>query len=78
MVTKEYNVLALLKGKEKYVFVYDDTSRLRLLDILRDHAADPSLSFSWFDAAVLSDKARQQEAAAAEVVDEEETPRPRI
>jgi hypothetical protein len=76
-VTKEYNVLALLKGKEKYVFVYDDTSRIRLLDILRDHAADPALSFSWFDAAVLSDKARQQEAAATEL-EQEEAPKSRI
>jgi hypothetical protein len=62
-VPREFNILALLKGKERYVFVYDDASRLPLLDAFRDQAADPALSFSWFDAAVLTEKARAQEAA---------------
>lgn len=56
---QEFNVLALLKGKEKYIYVFDDNSRHRLLHIFRDNAADPRLSFSWFDAAVLTDKARE-------------------
>jgi hypothetical protein len=62
-VPREYNILALLKGKERYIFVYDDASRLPLLDAFRDQAADPRLSFSWFDAAVLTEKARAQEEA---------------
>lgn len=57
---REVNVLALVKGPERYVFVYDDASRPALLDVFRDHAADPGLNFSWFDAAVLTEKARQQ------------------
>ena len=57
---REYNVLALIKGNERYVFVYDDDSRQALIDALRDHAADPALSFTWFDAAVLTAKAREQ------------------
>ena len=56
----ELNVLALIKGTEHYVFVYDDDSRPQLLDTLRDQAADPSLSLSWFDAMVLTTKAREQ------------------
>jgi len=56
----ELNVLALIKGNEQYVFVYDDDSRDPLIDAFRDTAADPRLSFTWFDAAVLTDKAREQ------------------
>jgi hypothetical protein len=59
---QEFNVLALVKGQEHYIFVYDDDSRLPLIDVLRDHAADPRLSFNWFDAAVLTQKAREQTA----------------
>jgi hypothetical protein len=64
-VRREVNVLALVKGAERYVFVYDDASRDALVDAFRDHAADPGLNFSWFDAAVLTEKARQQAGAAA-------------
>ncbi|HEY1379378.1 MAG TPA: hypothetical protein VGF55_21430 [Gemmataceae bacterium] len=62
----EVNVLALVKGRERYVYVYDDYSERELLDAVRDHAADPRLSLSWFDASVLTRKAREQVAAAAE------------
>jgi hypothetical protein len=61
-MAQEYNVLALVKGQEHYIFVYDDDSRLPLIDALRDNAADPHLSFNWFDAAVLTQKAREQTA----------------
>ncbi len=64
---RELNVLALIKGEERYVFVYDDASRPALIDTLRQWAADPELSFSWFDAAVLTEKARQQTADAEKV-----------
>ncbi len=60
----EVNVLALVKGGERYVYVYDDDSERALLDAVRDHAADPRLSLTWFDAAVLTRKAREQVAAA--------------
>jgi hypothetical protein len=59
-VRREYNVVALVKGAERYVFVYDDDSRDALVDALRDHAADPRLNFNWFDAAVLTQKAKEQ------------------
>jgi hypothetical protein len=65
VVPRELNVLALIKGNERYVYVYDDNSRPDLIDALRDQAADPYLSFSWFDAAVLTEKAREQARAAA-------------
>ena len=57
---REFNVLALIKGGERYVYVYDDQSRQKLVDALRDQAADPRLSLSWFDSAVLAQKIREQ------------------
>lgn len=59
-VRYELNVLALIKGNERYVFVYDDDSRAALIDTFRDQAADPALSFTWFDATVMTEKAREQ------------------
>ena len=67
-MSREFNVLALIKGPERYIFVYDDESRLPLLDALRDQAADPRLSLSWSDAAVLTAKAREQAKAIPEVL----------
>jgi hypothetical protein len=63
-VRREYNVLALIKGNERYVFVYDDDSRAALLEAFRLQAADPELSLNWYDAAVLTQKAHEQAAAA--------------
>ena len=62
---REFNVLALIKGKERYIYVYDDGSRQDLVDAFRDQAADPALSFSWFDAAVMTERAREQALAVA-------------
>ena len=63
---REFNVLALIKGEERYVYVYDDVSRAPLLETFRVHAADPDLSLNWFDAAVLAQKAHEQATAATE------------
>ena len=60
----EFNVLALIKGDERYVYVYDDLSRQELLDAIQTHAADPAVSLNWFDAAVLTQKAHEQMNAA--------------
>ncbi|MCA9134016.1 MAG: hypothetical protein KDA45_12705 [Planctomycetales bacterium] len=56
---KEINVLALVKGEERYVFMYDDANRVETLRMLGRYAADPQLSFSWYDAAVMSKKIRE-------------------
>ena len=75
----EFNVLALIKGEERFVFVYDDVSRACLIDTIRDLAADPNLSLTWFDALVLTKKAREQAASAAASRPEEAVgPHPRI
>jgi hypothetical protein len=59
-VANEFNVLALVKGPEHYIFIYDDNSRPHVIDAFRDQAADPGLSLNWFDAMVLTTKAREQ------------------
>lgn len=62
---REFNVLALIKGSERYIYLYDDDSRECLIDAFRDHAADPQLSLSWFDAAVLTEKVKGRAAGTA-------------
>jgi hypothetical protein len=59
-VTDEINVLALVKGEERYIFLFDDKSRAETLRILGRYASNPQLSFSWYDAAILSQKIRQE------------------
>ncbi len=63
-MAQEFNVIALIKGQERYVYVYDDASRRPLLDCFEAQAADPALSLNWFDAAVLARKAREQAGRA--------------
>ena len=59
-VRRDLNVLALIKGEERFIYVYDDESGSPLIDAFRDQAANPQLSFTWFDAAVMTEKAREQ------------------
>jgi len=65
-VTRELNVLALIKGDHRYVFVYDDDGRDALIDDIRDKAADPAVPVTWFDAAVLTQRVRAAVAAPQE------------
>jgi len=62
----DLNVLALIKGSERFIYVYDDDSRDDVLTAVRDAAADPAVSLNWFDAAVLTERAKQQVARSAE------------
>ncbi|KAA1260027.1 hypothetical protein LF1_25650 [Rubripirellula obstinata] len=55
---QEVNVLALVKGEEKFIFLFDDENRDETLRQLARFAADPELDFSWYDAAMLSRKIR--------------------
>ena len=70
-MSQEINVLALVKGEERYVFLFDDNNRSEALRTLGRYASNPELSFSWYDAAVLSQKIRQVTAEA-------ERPQPRF
>lgn len=59
-MSREINVIALIKGQERYIFLYDDDHRLEMIRTLGRFAANSELSFSWYDAAVLSQKVRQE------------------
>ena len=52
------NMIALSKDGERFVFLYDDNSPAELLRTFGQYAADPELNFSWYDAAVLSQRVR--------------------
>ena len=62
-MSHDINVLALVKGAERYIFLYNDENRSEVLRTLGRYASNPDLSFSWYDAAVLSQKVRQTAAA---------------
>ena len=67
-MSRDINVLALVKGSERYIFLFDDDNRAETLRTLGRYASNPELSFTWYDAAVLSQKIRQtlDEAAPAQ------------
>lgn len=58
-MTRDINVLALVKGEERYIFLFDDQNRSETLRTLGRYASNPDLSFTWYDAAVLSQKIRK-------------------
>ncbi len=65
-MSAEVNVLAMIKGDDRYVFLYTDDQSRDALRMLGRFAADPELNFTWYDAAVLSKKVREV-ARAVEV-----------
>ena len=58
-MSQDINVIALVKGEERYVFLFSDETRAETLRTLGRYASNPDLSFSWYDAAVLSQKVRR-------------------
>ena len=58
-MSNNINVLALVKGEEKYVFLFNDENRKTTLRQLGRYASNPDLSFTWYDAAVMSQKVRK-------------------
>lgn len=65
-MTTDINVLALVKGEERYIFLFDDEHRSEALRTLGRFASNPELSFSWYDAAVLSQRIRHAAQQAAD------------
>ena len=63
-MTQDINVLALVKGGERYIFLYKDGRKAETLRTLGRFASNPDLNFSWYDAAVLSQKIRKTAAEA--------------
>lgn len=55
------NVVGIAKGKERYVFLFDDNNRVEALRMLGRFASNPDLSFTWHDATRLSQAMRECE-----------------
>jgi hypothetical protein len=53
------HVLTLNKDGERYLWIFDDANRDATLRQIAKDAANPELSLSWYDAAVLSKKVRE-------------------
>ena len=53
------NVLRLFTDTDKYIYVFTDANRDATLRQIARDAANPDLSLSWYDAAVLSKKVRE-------------------
>ena len=62
-MTPTINVLALVKGRERYVFLYSDDQADEALLTLGRFASNYELSFTWYDAAMLSQKIRETQTA---------------
>lgn len=56
----ELNVLALFKHEERYIFVYDDDSRDRVIREIWGMAGSPACPVNWFDATMLVKRVYQQ------------------
>ena len=76
-VTHDINVLALVKGEERYIFLYDDEHKSDALRTLGRFASNAELSFSWYDAAVLSQRIRQSAAEHSQEQEMESLPPPK-
>jgi hypothetical protein len=57
---KPPKTMLMLKGDERYIFVFDDEQIPDVLRIFGRFATNAELSFTWYDAAVLSQKIRSE------------------
>lgn len=60
MDREDLNVVALVKGEERYIFLFRSDQRDEMLRTLGRFAFDKNLSFTWRDAAALSPQVRKQ------------------
>lgn len=65
LMSGEVNVVALVRGEEQYIFLFDEANRTETLRTLGRYAADPELAFTWYDAAILSQRIRELMPAAS-------------
>jgi len=63
---RDTNVIALVKGTERYVWFYTDEQRTETLRSFGRYASNPDLSFTWYDAAVMSQKVREMKDVSAQ------------
>lgn len=56
---KDINIVVLVKGAERYIFLFNDDNRIEALRQLGKFAANPELSFTWLDAAATGKRIRE-------------------
>ena len=56
---REMNLIGLVKGKERFIFIYDDGEEECVIEVLREFATDSRSIFTWFDAATLTERIRE-------------------
>lgn len=71
MNNKDFHVLALVKGDHQFVYIFDEMGWDELVETLCEQAEDSNLDFTWFDAALLSHRAKTQIEAANEEQNDE-------
>ena len=54
------NAIVLVEKSESYIFFYDNESRTETLRVLGRCACNPEMSFTWNNAAVLSQRIREE------------------
>lgn len=60
------HVLAIVKGVERFIFIYQEGQEEVLLETLGGYATDKDLDFDWYDATVLSQKIKRIQRARSE------------
>ena len=58
----DVNTLVLVKGEDRYVFMWDDANRVEVLRQAGYWAGNVDLSFTWYDAACICQRIREEEA----------------
>lgn len=54
------NLITLVRGNDRYAWIYDDESTSELLRDIGRTASNPMLNFTWYDAAALSNVIRER------------------
>lgn len=57
----EMNIVAIVKGDDRFVLLFDDDSFNEARRQIGRWAANPELSFTWYDAAAMTAKVRELE-----------------
>jgi hypothetical protein len=50
----------LVRGLDRYVFLFEDRDRAEILRVFGRFASHPELNFTWYDAAVLAQRVREE------------------
>lgn len=56
----DHNVTGLVKGVERFIVIWADDQAEEALRVLGRWASNPELSFTWYDASVVSKRIRDE------------------